>query len=140
MVENTDVKQIYDIMYIQLPVKTSLYLFYNLKTRFLMFWLRGEECEKLNLFGCVNFTPPRPIILHGIHQNWTHCSICKRTGHFDISYIENVVLCVFYVFITKKFEKKTFFIVLCVFQIEQCTYLSLFDPLYSAVFSHLLIE
>ena len=64
----------------------------------------------------------------------------KRTGHFDISHIENVVLCVCYAFITKKFEKKTFFIVLCVLQIEQCTYLFLFDSLYSAVFAHLLIE
>ena len=47
-----------------------------------MFWLRGEECEKLNLFGCVNLTPPQPIILHGIHQNWTHCSICKTHRTF----------------------------------------------------------
>ena len=56
-----------------------------------MFWLRGEECEKLNLFGCVNFTPPRPIILHGIHPNWTHCSIYKT--HRTVRYFSHWKCC-----------------------------------------------
>ena len=89
----------------------------------------------------VSISPlPDPLFYMESTQTGHIALFTKRTGQFDIFHIENVVLCVCYAFITKKFKKKTFFIVLCVLQIEQCTYLFLFDSLYLAVFAHLLIE
>ena len=89
----------------------------------------------------VSISPlPDPLFYMESTQTGHIALFTKRTGQFDIFHIENVVLCVCYAFITKKFEKKNIFH--CAVRCANGTmyYLFTFDSLYSAVFAHLMIE
>jgi len=127
--ENTDVKQIYDIMYTQLPVKPSLYLSYNFKNEIFNVLAKRRRVRKTQSFWMCQFKTHNftwnPPILDTLFN-------LQNAQDISIFLTLKMLFCVFAMLSSRKSLKKEHFSLSCVLQIEQCTYLSLFHPLFSS--------
>ena len=140
MVENTDVKQIYDIMYIQLPVKTSLYLFYNFKNEIFNVLVKRRRVRKTQSFWMCQF---HPSPTHNFTWNPPKLDTLfnlQNAQDISIFLTLKMLFCVFAMLSSRKSLKKKHFSLSCVFgKLNNVPIYPCLTP-YAAVFAHLLIE
>ena len=117
MVENTDVKQIYDIMYIQLPVKTSdsLYLFYNFKNEIFNVLVKRRRVRKTQSFWMCQFNPSPTHNFTWNPPKLDKLFNLQNAQDISIFLTLKMLFCVFAMLSSRKSLKKKTFSLSCAF-------------------------